>query len=112
MSLFKQLARVRAARQRIDEAREDVTVPAAALLARGYRYPLSSVGIAAGAGFALAKLDLHPLRVPGVQGLLNGSIAELVAQGTQLLAGLDLGTLFGGNDPQAAADAAQDASST
>src|SRR5580698_7219263 len=104
MSLFKQLARVRTAQKHIVEAREEVTVPAAALLARGHRYPLSSVGVAAGAGFVLARLDLHPLRVPGVQSLLGGGMAELVAQGTRLFAELDLGALLGAKAPQDAAD--------
>ncbi len=109
MSLSGQLARVRAAQQRLEQAREEVTVPAAALLARGYRHPLSSVGVAAGAGFLLARLDVHPLRVPAVQSLLGSGVAELVAQGAQLLGGLDFAAVFGGGEAQGAADPQDDA---
>jgi len=88
MSLFEQMARVRSARQRMREARQAVSTPAAALLARGHAHPLSAAGIAAGAGFVLGSLNVHPLRVPGVAPLLNGSLAEAVAWGTRLLAEL------------------------
>ncbi len=86
MSLFKQLQAVRMAQVRSQEARHELAVPAQALLARGYRYPLTTVGAAAGGGFVLGQLDVHPLRVPGLGALLSGTAAELVGQGARLLA--------------------------
>jgi len=88
MSLFKQVAKVRAARQRMSAARHELSTPAAALLARGHAHPLSTVGVAAGAGFVLGSLNVHPLHVPGVAPLLSGSLAEAVAYGTRLVAEL------------------------
>ncbi len=86
MSLFKQLQAVRSAQSRSQQARQDLAVPAQALLSRGQRYPLTTVGMAAGAGFVLGQLNVHPLRVPGLGALLNGTAAELVGQATRLLA--------------------------
>lgn len=86
MSLPKQLQAVRAAQARAREARHELAVPAQALLSRGYRYPLTTVGAAAGAGFVLGQLNVHPLRVPGLGALLSGTAAELVGQGARLLA--------------------------
>jgi hypothetical protein len=104
MSLFTQLARVREAQVRLVVAREELSVPAAALLARGHRYPLSTVGVAAGAGFVLGRLKLSPLRVPGLSSLLSGGLAELMAYGSQLVAGLDLGGAAAGSDPSPNSD--------
>lgn len=86
MSLFKQLQVVRSAQARSQEARHELAVPANALLSRGVRYPLTTVGAAAGAGFVLGQLNVHPLRVPGLGALLSGTAAELVGQGARLLA--------------------------
>jgi hypothetical protein len=86
MSLFKQLHAVRAAKHQAEVARHELAVPAQALLARGQRYPLATVGVAAGAGFVLGQLNVHPLRVPGLGALLSGTAAELVGQGARLLA--------------------------
>ena len=61
---------------------------------------MATVGTAAGAGFVLGSLDVHPLRVPGLGPLLGGGLAEAVAYGTRLVA--ELGALA--PDP-AAADA-------
>lgn len=91
MSLFKHVAKVRIAQQRMRLARHEVSTPAAALLARGKEYPLTTVGAAAGAGFVLGSLNVHPLRVPGMSTLLTGGVAEAVAYGTRLVA--ELGTL-------------------
>ncbi len=88
MSAFKQLTRVRMAQARMAQARQHVGEPAGALLARAHERPLAAVGIAAGAGFALGSLDLHPLRVPGVTSLLSGGLAGAVAHGSQWLAEL------------------------
>lgn len=86
MSLFKQLQAVRSAQRRSQQARHELAVPAQALLSRGRRYPLTTVGMAAGAGFVLGQLNVHPLRVPGLGALLGGTAAELVGQAARLMA--------------------------
>jgi len=88
MKLFKQIAKVQEAQHRMHAARRAATTPAAALLARAHAYPLGTVGVAAGAGFVLGSLNVHPMRVPGVAPLLNGSLAEAVAWGTKMVAEL------------------------
>ena len=88
MSLFSQLARVRAARAEVALARVEIGLPAAALFERGKRNPLTTVGAAAGAGFVLGTLNVHPLRVPGVSTLLGGGLSEIMSHGTQLIAQL------------------------
>jgi hypothetical protein len=69
-------------------ARHALTTPAAALLVRGRAHPLTMVGSAAGAGFVLGSLGVHPLRVPGLGPLLGGGVAEVVAHGVRLIAEL------------------------
>ena len=98
MSIFRQAANVRIATLRVQAAREAVGRPASALLARGRKYPLTTVGSAAGAGFLLGALDVHPLRVPGLSTLLSGGLAGTVAHATRLIAELGvmgLGTAAG-----------------
>ena len=46
------------------------------------------MGVAAGAGFVLGSLNVHPLRVPGVGPLLSGGLADAVAFGTRMIAEL------------------------
>ncbi|WP_323135386.1 hypothetical protein [Dyella silvatica] len=84
--MSRQLRAVRVARAQAAAARGALVEPAVALLARGKRHPLSTVGVAAGAGFVLGQLNMHPLRVPGLGALLSGTAAELVAQATRLIA--------------------------
>lgn len=86
MSLPRKLAKVRLAQARVQQARTEVGVPIDALLERVRDHPLTSVGAAAGAGVVMAQLDFHPLRIPGVGGLVSGGMLELVAQGVRLLA--------------------------
>lgn len=93
MNMLRQHARVRAAQGRMLAARTALARPAAALLRRGERHPLGTVGVAAGAGFVLGQLDVHPLRVPGLGALLGGGLAELAAHGTRLIAELGIGDL-------------------
>lgn len=88
MSIFRNAANVRVAALRASAARHAVGAPASALLARGRKYPLTTVGSAAGAGFVLGTLNVHPLRVPGLSALLSGGLAEAVAHGTKLIAEL------------------------
>lgn len=95
MSLFKQLKAVRVAQVRAQHAREELALPAQALLARGQRYPLTTVGMAAGAGFVLGKLNVHPLRVPGLGALLSGTAAEVVGQAMRLVAEFSQGAVDG-----------------
>lgn len=97
MKLFREMTRVRVAQAQVAAHRAELATPAAALLARGHRYPLATVGAAAGAGFVLGRLNVHPLRVPGLGALLSGGFAEVVAHGTRLLA--ELGAA--GGEPQA-----------
>lgn len=101
MSVFEQNARVQAARLRVRAARHEVSAPAAALLARGREYPLTTVGAAAGAGFVLGSLNVHPLRVPGLAPLLGGGLAEAVAYGTRLIAELGAGLGAAAGTPDA-----------
>jgi hypothetical protein len=98
MSMFDRVAKVRAAQLRMRTARHALTTPAAALLVRGRAHPLTMVGSAAGAGFVLGSLGVHPLRVPGLGPLLGGGVAEVVAHGVRLIA--ELGAM-----PRAAAAA-------
>jgi hypothetical protein len=110
MKIVTQMARVRAAQARMTQARHAVGEPATALLARGRAYPLTTVGLAAGAGFALGSADVHPLQVPGLASLVGGGLAEVLAQGTHLLAGMaaaGLATHVAADE--AASDAASDA---
>lgn len=93
MSLFGQIARVRAAQARVVAQRAQLAAPAAALLARGRRHPLLVLGAAGGAGFVLGRLHVHPLRLPGLGPLLRGGLADAVAQGARLLAELGAGTV-------------------
>ena len=93
MSLIKQLQAVRAARTQAQDARHELAVPAQALLSRGQRHPLATVGVAAGAGFVLGQLNVHPLRVPGLGALLSGTAAEVVGQSARLLAEFAQGSL-------------------
>lgn len=96
MSLLKHIRQVRKARERVATHRNEVAIPAAALLERGYRHPLTTVGTAAGAGFVLGTLGVGPLRVPGMASALSGGLAEIVAYGTRLIA--ELGMDEGSND--------------
>lgn len=88
MNVFDQTAKVRMARLRVSAARQQLGTPASALLARGQRHPLTTVGTAAGAGFVLGSLNVHPLRVSGLGTLLGGGLAEAVAYATRLIAEL------------------------
>lgn len=90
MGLLRKLKRVRKAREQLAIAQTELQVPGRALLARGRRYPLTCVGSAAGAGFVLGQLNVHPLSVPGLGSLLTGGLAEAVALGTRLIAELGL----------------------
>jgi hypothetical protein len=90
MRVFEQLAQVQAAQRRTAQAREALRTPVSALLERGHAYPLTTMGAAAGAGFVLGSLDVHPLRVPGVGPLLSGGLADALAFGTRMIAELGL----------------------
>ncbi len=97
MNIFDHVAKVNAAQARMGAARRELSTPAAALLVRSHRHPLTTVGAAAGAGFVLGSFNVHPLRVPGLGPLLSGGLAEAVAFGTRLIT--ELGTAgLGGVD--------------
>ncbi|HEX5304963.1 MAG TPA: hypothetical protein VFW82_02630 [Dyella sp.] len=86
MKLARQLAKVRLAQAEVRAARARVGVPVDALLDRVRTHPLTSVGAAAGVGAVMAQMHFHPLRVPGVSGLLTGGVIDLVGYGARLLA--------------------------
>jgi hypothetical protein len=88
MSVMKQVAKVKEAQLRVSVVRHELSDPAAALLARGRKYPLTTVGTAAGAGFVLGSLNVRPMRIPGLGSLLGGGMAEAVAYATRLVAEL------------------------
>lgn len=88
MSIFRSAANVRIAASRARAARHCVGQPVALLLARGRKFPLTTVGSAAGAGFVLGSLNIHPLRVPGLSALMSGSVAAAMAHGAKLIAEL------------------------
>ncbi|MEO8779543.1 MAG: hypothetical protein ABI389_12840 [Rhodanobacter sp.] len=88
MSLLKDWARVRKAQLRMATVRRQASEPASALLARAHEYPLTAMGIAAGSGFALGSLDVHPLRVPGMTSLLGSGLGAAITHGSQWLAEL------------------------
>lgn len=90
MGVFKQLARVKQARQRVARRHGEMIAPAAALLDRGRRHPLTVLGAAAGAGLLLGRLGVGPLRVPGLITTVSAGLAEVVAYGTRLVAGLSM----------------------
>jgi len=87
-SLFRHIEKVRRAQARVATHRDELATPAAALLARGHRYPLTTVGTAAGAGFVLGSLGVGALRVPGLASMISTGIADIVAHGTRLIAEL------------------------
>lgn len=105
MSLFAKIGKVRAAQARVAIHRAELAAPAASLLARGHRHPLTVLGIAGGAGFVLGGFDMQPLRVPGVGPLLRGGLAEAVAQGLRLVTELGVGAVAGAAADDASADA-------
>ena len=110
MTVFKQLARVRLAQANMTLARHAVGEPASALLARGRAHPLGTVGVAAGTGFVLGTLNVHPLRLPGLASLVGGGVAEILSQGTHLLAEMAaVGLAAHAAVDQAADDAVADA---
>jgi hypothetical protein len=108
VSVFEQFAKVRAAQLRMSAARQQLSTPAAALLARGHAHPLTTVGVAAGAGFVLGSLNVHPLRVPGMGPLLSGGLADAVAFGTRLIAELGTAGLAGAGRDAHTPDHARD----
>lgn len=88
--LFRQLEKVHKARARVAKHRDELATPAAALLARGHRHPLTTVGAAAGAGLVLGSMGVGALRVPGMASMISTGIADIVAHGTRLIAELGM----------------------
>ena len=96
MGIFSSMARVTKARAEVALARQQTVEPAAALIARGYEYPLTVLGIAAGSGVLLSSVKINPLAVPGVSGLVAGGTAEIISKVISMAAGSFLGDLAGG----------------
>jgi hypothetical protein len=88
--LFRQIEKVRKARERVAIHRGELATPAASLLARGHRHPLTTVGVAAGAGLALGSMGVGALRVPGMASMISTGLADIVAHGTRLIAELGM----------------------
>jgi hypothetical protein len=105
MGIFNNMARVTKARAEVAVAREKTVEPAAALIARGYEYPLTVLGLAAGSGVLLSSIKVNPLAIPGVSGLVAGGTADIIGKVISMAAGSFLGD-FAGNAADAAADAA------
>ena len=96
MGIFSSMARVTKARAEVALARQQTVEPAAALIARGYEYPLTVLGIAAGSGVLLSSVKINPLAVPGVSGLVAGGTADIISKVISMAAGSFLGDLAGG----------------
>ena len=79
MTIFRRLAAVRRAQRRVAAARGEWDGAATVLLARSTAHPLTTVGVATGAGAVLGGLHVRPLRVPGLGALLSGGVADTVA---------------------------------
>jgi hypothetical protein len=107
MGIFKSMARVTKARAEVAIAREQTVQPAAALIARGYEYPLTVLGIAAGSGVLMSSIKVNPLAVPGVSGLVAGGTADIISKVISMAAGSFLGD-FAGDADDATADAADE----
>ena len=86
MSIFGEHARVRAAQQRMREARHAVALPASALLARGERHPFVILGAAAAGGFLLGRSHAKPLHLPGMSHLFGALVSEATTIGASFLA--------------------------
>lgn len=85
MKLFAEVTEVKLAQARVRAARNALGEPVSAIFERSDRHPLTTVGIAAGVGFALGSLNLHPLRTPIVGPLLGGGLADAAAFATRWL---------------------------
>lgn len=90
MKVLDKRAQVKLAQLQMTAARQAVATPMASLLDRGHHHPLTTVGLAAGAGFVLGSLNVSAMRVPGLGPLLSGGMAEAVSLGTRLIT--ELGT--------------------
>jgi hypothetical protein len=107
MGIFNSMAKVTKARAEVAIAREQTVQPAAALIAKGYEYPLTVLGIAAGSGVLLSSIKVNPLAVPGVSGLVAGGTADIISKVISMAAGSFLGD-FAGDAADATADAADE----
>jgi hypothetical protein len=96
MGIFNSMAKVTKARAEVALARQQTVEPAAALIARGYEYPLTVLGIAAGSGVLLSSVKINPLAVPGVSSLVAGGTADIIGKVISMAAGSFLGDLAGG----------------
>lgn len=96
MGIFNSMAKVTKARAEVALARQQTVEPAAALIARGYEYPLTVLGIAAGSGVLLSSVKINPLAVPGVTSLVASGTADIIGKVISMAAGSFLGDLAGG----------------
>ena len=111
MKLFAEVAEVKLAQAHVRAARAELGQPVTALFERSDRHPLGTVSVAAGVGFALGSLNLHPLRVPGVGPLLGGGLADAAAFATRWLVEQGLDGFGHGKHPSDDADEVDDAES-
>jgi hypothetical protein len=96
VGIFNSMAKVTKARAEVALARQQTVEPAAALIARGYEYPLTVLGIAAGSGVLLSSVKINPLAVPGVTSLVASGTADIIGKVISMAAGSFLGDLAGG----------------
>src|ERR1700750_563538 len=96
MGILQSMAKVTEARARVAVARVETVAAAAGLIARGYEHPLTVLGIAAGSGFLLSKVNISPFSVPGVSSVLAGGSADLIGKIVSIAAGHFLGDLASG----------------
>lgn len=104
MGIFSSMAKVTEARARVAVARAETVEPAAALIARGYEYPLTVLGLAAGSGFLMSNVKINPLGISGVSTLVAGGSADILGKIISIAASSVLGAMAGD-----AADAADEA---
>jgi hypothetical protein len=79
MNIFRRRAAVRAAHQRVAAARGELDGAANLLLARSVAHPLLTVGVAAGAGVALAVRLFTEFGVAGLGAVERGATGHHAA---------------------------------
>lgn len=91
MSVFKSLAKVRTSKARLELARAELARSSGVLLDRGFAYPLTTLGGFAAVGAVAGALNIHPLRLPAVSGLIGTGMGELAIHGVRLFSAFSQG---------------------
>lgn len=90
MSVFKSLRKVRKAKGRMEHARAELARSSGVILDRGFAYPLTTLGGFAALGTVAGALNVNPLRLPAMSGLIGTGMGELAIHGVRLLSELGL----------------------